>query len=97
MANTPSALTLTTMIIKDADPTQAKRILTMMKNIGTTRSSRGLQMHLEGTTPYGTAEALGIAEGGVGLARNEYYDKHTPEEVKKLLNEAEQKVINSRG
>ncbi len=82
------------IIIKDADPAQAERILTsMMKNVDNSLF-RGLKMHLEGTAPYGEIEALGIAEGGVGLARNEYYEKHTPEEVKKLVDEAEQKVIN---
>jgi basic membrane protein A len=54
------------MIIKDADPAQAERILTsMMKNVDNSLF-RGLQMHLDGTAPYGTAESLGIAEGGVG-------------------------------
>lgn len=82
------------LIIADADPAQAERILTsMMKNVDNSLF-RGLQMHLEGKTPYGTAESLGIAEGGVGLARNEYYEKYTPDAVKALVDEAEQKVIN---
>jgi basic membrane protein A len=82
------------LIIADADPTQAEHILTsMMKNVDNSLF-RGLQMHLEGSTPYGTAESLGIVEGGVGLARNEYYEKHTPDAVKALVDEAEQKVIN---
>jgi basic membrane protein A len=51
-------------------------------------------MHLEGTAPYGEVESLGIAEGGVGLARNEIYDAATPDEVKALVDEAEQAILN---
>ena len=82
------------LIIQDADPQQAERILTsMMKNVDNS-IFRGLQMHLEGTVPYGQVESLGIAEGGVGLARNEYYDAKTPDEVKALVDAAEQAILN---
>jgi basic membrane protein A len=82
------------LIIESANPEQAARILTsMMKNVDNS-IFRGLQMHLDGTTPYGTAESLGIAEGGVGLARNKFYDASTPDEVKAAVDAAEQKVIN---
>lgn len=81
-------------IIKDSDPAQAERILTsMMKNVDNSLF-RAIKMHQEGTAPYGKIEALGIAEGGVGLARNEFYDKSTPDEVKKMVDDAEQKVIS---
>ena len=39
------------------------------------------------------SQALGIAEGGVGLARNKFYDESTPDEVKKLVDEAEEKIL----
>ena len=82
------------LAVADADPAQAQRILTsMMKNIDNS-IVRALQLHQEGKLPYGTAEYLGIAEGGVGLARNEYYDKNTPDNVKQLVDEAEAKVTS---
>lgn len=82
------------LIIESANPDQAARILTsMMKNVDNS-IFRGVQKHLDGTLPYGTAEALGIAEGGVGLARNKFYDASTPDEVKALVDAAEQKIIN---
>ena len=82
------------LIVEEADPAQAARILTsMMKNVDNSLF-RALQLHLEGTAPYGQAEALGIAEGGVGLARNKYYEEITPDEVKALVDEAEQKILN---
>ncbi len=80
------------LIIEEANPDQAARILTsMMKNVDNS-IFRGVQKHLDGTLPYGTAESLGIAEGGVGLARNKFYDQSTPDEVKALVDAAEQKI-----
>jgi len=82
------------MAVKDADPAQADRILTsMLKNVDNS-IFRALQLHRDGKAPYGQVESLGIAEGGVGLARNEIYDKHTPDDVKQLVDAAEQKVIS---
>lgn len=80
------------LIIEEANPAQAARILTsMMKNVDNS-IFRGVQKHLDGSLPYGTAESLGIAEGGVGLARNKFYDESTPDEVKALVDAAEQKI-----
>jgi basic membrane protein A and related proteins len=82
------------LIVEDADPDQAARILTsMLKNVDNSLF-RALSLHLEGTLPYGEIEALGIAEGGVGLARNKFYEESTPDEVKQLVDEAEQKILN---
>ncbi|GAB4425095.1 MAG: BMP family ABC transporter substrate-binding protein [Anaerolineae bacterium] len=82
------------LIVEEADPEQAARILTsMMKNVDNSLF-RALDLHIKGELPYGTIESLGIAEGGVGLARNKFYDASTPDEVKQLVDEAEQKVIS---
>lgn len=82
------------LIIEEADPDQATRILTsMMKNVDNSLF-RAIQLHLDGKLPYGQIESLGIAEGGVGLARNKYYDELTPDDVKTLIDEAEQKILD---
>jgi len=82
------------LIVEGADPAQAERILTsMLKNVDNSLF-RALQLHIDGTAPYGEIEALGIAEGGVGLARNKYYEENTPDEVKQIVDAAEQKLIN---
>lgn len=82
------------IVVESADPAQAERILTsMLKNVDNSLF-RAIQLHLEGTAPYGEIEALGIAEGGVGLARNKYYEESTPEEVKAIVDAAEQKVLS---
>jgi basic membrane protein A len=80
--------------VKDADPAQAERILTsMLKNIDNS-IVRALQLHIAGELPYGQVENLGIAEGGVGLARNEFYEAATPDSVKQLVDEAEAKITS---
>ena len=82
------------LIVEAADPDQAARILTsMMKNVDNSLH-RAIDLHLKGELPYGQIEELGIAEGGVGLARNKYYDELTPVDVKALVDEAEQKILN---
>lgn len=82
------------LIVEDADPDQAARILTsMMKNVDNSLY-RAIDLHLKGELAYGQIEALGIAEGGVGLARNKYYDELTPADVKTMVDEAEQKILN---
>lgn len=82
------------LAVADADPAQAERILTsMLKNIDAS-IVRALKLHIDGTLTYGAVENLGIAEGGVGLARNEYYEKNTPDSVKQLVDEAEAKVTS---
>lgn len=82
------------VMVADSDPQQAERILTsMLKNVDNS-IFRGLQMHLDGTAPYGEVESLGIAEGGVGIARNQFYEAATPDEVKALVDAAEQKILN---
>jgi basic membrane protein A len=65
----------------------------MMKNVDNS-IFRALQKHLDGSLTYGAVESLGVAEGGVGLARNKFYDENTPDAVKALVDAAEQKIID---
>ncbi|MCB0168280.1 MAG: BMP family ABC transporter substrate-binding protein [Anaerolineae bacterium] len=82
------------LIVEDADPDQAARILTsMMKNVDNSLY-RAIDLHLKGELAYGQIEALGISEGGVGLARNKFYDELTPDDVKTLVDEAEKKILD---
>jgi basic membrane protein A len=80
-------------IIADTDPEQAARILTsMLKNVDNSLF-RALKMAEEGTLPYGSAEALGVAEGGVGLAKNQWYLDLTPEDVQAAIEQAEADLL----
>jgi basic membrane protein A and related proteins len=82
------------MIIKDTDPEQANFILTsMLKNVDNSLY-RALKMYVEGTLPFGEAENLGVAEGGVGIAKNEIYDNATPDDVKAKVEAAEKELLD---
>jgi basic membrane protein A len=79
-------------IIADTDPDQAERILTsMLKNVDNSLY-RAVELYIDGELPLGEAETLGIAEGGVGLAQNEFYEDATPDDVKALIAAAEEAV-----
>ena len=83
-------------IIADTNPDQAEVILTsMMKNVDNSLY-RALSMHIEGTLPYGQAEALGVAEGGVGLAFNQWYEESTPDDVKTKIEQAQQDLLDGK-
>lgn len=80
-------------IIEATDPAQAKVILTSMQKNVDNSLYRALKLHLDGKLPYGSAEALGVAEGGVGLSRNKYYDEATPADVKAKVDQAEKDLL----
>ena len=81
-------------IVAETDPDQAERILTsMLKNVDNS-IFRAVTLHLEGELPYGSAESLGIPQGGVGLAKNEFYDASTPDDIKDMVAAAEEAVVN---
>ncbi len=80
-------------LFKDADPGKAKNIVTsMMKNVDDSLY-RAIKLHLEGKLPVGEAEVLGIAQGGVGVADNENYQKLVPAEFRDQIRELEEKVV----
>ena len=82
------------VIVAETDPEQAEHILTsMLKNVDFS-IERAIQLHLDGTLPYGAIENLGIPEGGVGLARNEFYDAATSDEIAAIMDAAEAAVVN---
>ncbi len=82
------------LIIEATNPDQAKVILTsMLKNVDNS-IYRFFDMYMNGTVPWGTNELLGIAEGGVGLALNKYYDANTPQDVKDKMAEVITKVTD---
>lgn len=84
------------LIIEKTDPQQAGQILTsMMKNVDFSLY-RALKLYVDGELPFGTAETLGVKEGGVGLARNKYYEEATPTDVKAAINQTEQDIRDGR-
>lgn len=55
---------------------------------------RAVELEYEGKTPYGEVENLGIAENGVGIADNEYYQKLVPEDVRKEVADLSAQILS---
>ena len=81
------------MLFKDSDPEKAQRTLTSMLKRVDNSLYRALNLHLQGKLPYGKAEALGLAEQAVGLAKNEFYKKYVPKDIQAKIIELENKII----
>ena len=82
------------LIIQDTAPERADRILTsMLKNVDNS-IYRAIDLYLQGELLIGQNEALGIAEGGVGLAYNDIYFDGTPEDVQELIAAVEAAVVD---
>jgi basic membrane protein A len=80
-------------LFKETDPEKASYIVTsMMKNVDFSLF-RAIKGTLDGTIPYGEAEALGIKEGGVGVANNENYMKLIPEDMRNKVKDLEDKIL----
>lgn len=82
------------MALMDSDPEAANRILTSVLKRSDVAIYRVIKMMLEDSVAWGTSEALGMEEGGVGLAKNEVYEKLVTEDVRKMVEDAEQKIAN---
>jgi basic membrane protein A len=74
------------------DPEASEIVVTSaMKNIDQV-ILRAVKMHMEGNLPYGTTEALGMAENAVGLADNDIFKGIVPQETIDMLAELETKI-----
>jgi basic membrane protein A len=67
----------------------------MLKNVDAS-VFRAVEMFVNGTLPTGTGEALGIKEGSVGLAKNEYFNAflNANPEIKDRLADIEAKILD---
>lgn len=84
------------LLQKDSDPEKASYIVTsMLKNVGWSLF-RAIKGTMDGTIKYGAAEALGIKEGGVGVADNENYTKLVSPAVRKQLKDLEKKILSGQ-
>ena len=74
----------------------AKVIITsMMKNVDNSLY-RALQLYTQGKLPFGQAEALGVKEGGIGIAKNDYYNSVTPADVKAKIDQIEKDLADGK-
>ena len=81
------------LLYKDSDPAKASLIVTsMLKNVDKSLY-RAIKGTLDGTIKYGAAEALGIKEGGIGIADNENFVKVVPANVRAKIKTLEQQIL----
>ena len=81
------------LIFADTDPAQADVIFTSVeKKVGQSLYDM-LAKTLDGTAPYGSTVLLGLADGAVGIAKNAYYEKTVPAEVRAEVDAEEAKII----
>ena len=73
--------------------TALKIATSMMKNVGDA-IFRAIELDLKGELKMGQTESLGIAEGGVGLAKNDVYNSTLTEEERKQIEDLEAKVVS---
>jgi len=81
------------LLHKDSDPEKASYIVTsMLKNVGWSLF-RAIKGTMDGTIKYGAAEALGIKEGGVGVADNENYTKLVSAAIRGKIKDLEKQIV----
>lgn len=80
----------------NGDEKTAQMICTsMLKNVGDS-IYRAISMDLEGKLEFGKAESLGIAEKGVGLAKNSVYEMVFSKEDREKIEEIEKEVVEGQ-
>ena len=67
-------------------------ITSAIKNIPE-NAVKAVDRAMKGEIPYGTREVFGIAEGAVGIAENEFYEKLLNEEDRKQVEELKGQVV----
>lgn len=55
---------------------------------------RALDMYFDGSIPKGQAEAVGLEEGGIGLAKNKYYEAIVPAAIQESIDDIEAKIAS---
>ena len=81
-------------IFAATDQAQADVIFTsVLKKVGHSLYL-ALQGTLDGTAPYGSRQLLGIKDGAVGIAKNAYYEKLVPADVRAEVDAIEAKIIS---
>lgn len=81
------------LLFKDTDPEKAEHIVTSAVKMIDKAILNAVKGYVDGNLEFGTYNRMGVAKGGVGLAKNEYYEQ-LPQEIKDKLDEVEQKMKN---
>ncbi len=81
-------------IFAETDPEQAKVIFTsVLKEVGESLVT-ALSETIDGTAPYGETMLLGLSDGAVGIAKNEYYDAVVSPELQAEVDKVQEEIAN---
>lgn len=79
--------------LKESQPDMANVVITSaIKNISD-NAVKAVDRAMKGEIPYGTREVFGLADGAVGIAENEFYEKLLSEEDRAKVEELKQQVM----
>lgn len=81
------------LLFAEHDPDAAELILTSMLKRVDKSLVRAVELYKEGRLEFGKAETVGLKEGAVGLADNEFFRRNVPSEMITELEELEAKII----
>jgi basic membrane protein A and related proteins len=76
------------------NPLYPGTVLTSMMKNNDTSVFRALDLFKQGKLEFGKSEVLGLKEGGVGLAKDDLFNKYVPKSIQDKLSEIEQKLSN---
>ncbi|TCL65898.1 nucleoside-binding protein [Hydrogenispora ethanolica] len=84
------------MLFKDSDPAKANLILTSVLKRVDNSLVRALKLVKANQLKWGRAEALGVKEGAIGIAKNEFYKKNIPDKFQKDLENLEKQIVSGK-
>ena len=84
------------MLFKDSDPDKANLILTSVLKRVDMSLYRAIDLELKGELKWGEAEELGLKEESIGFAKNEFYEKLVPEDIRKEIDDLEKDIIDGK-
>lgn len=82
------------LLFKDTDTEKSQHIVTSALKKIDTSILRAVKKYQEGSLEFGKYEVLGFKEGGIGIAKNEFYNDLLNDEMKKKIEEIEAKLTN---
>lgn len=68
-------------------------LVSVLKNVDES-VFRALSEYRGDTLPFGETEVLGVKDGGVGIARDELYERYVPDDIKEKMKDIESKIAS---
>ena len=82
------------LILEDTDPETANQIMTSVVKYLDVILADAIGDYIDGSLTFGQHFNVNLADGGIGLADNEYYQAAVPEEIRTRIDEISEKIIS---